>query len=124
MDFVLGEVDLEQIRSFQIGKIKNMLVKYPGNKVVVLDKDISNMFDYIFTPSNFKSYGVEEMFYTTNFAKLLGKYYIYFVLPTNESITFMNKNKDFLINSMNKHIVCFVGTRNIDVEYRLHHNFI
>lgn len=119
IDFRLSEINLEFIKFYQADKIRNILLKYPENKIAIFDEAIPRIFNPIFKTEELKKFNVEEMFYTNSFKKYSNKYYVYFVLPTEKSISFIIQNKKFLMDNSNKHIVCFVGTRDIAIEYDL-----
>lgn len=124
IDYKRGSLNLEHLKKKQIALIEQFMLEFPEEKIVVFDKQASIIFNDVIDPSEFKKYNIQAMFYTNDFPKYQKKSYIYFVLPTAESISFMNKNRFFLTSGDNKHTVCFIGRRDAKVETNLHHNYI
>ena len=124
IDYERGVPNLKQLKIAQIYLIEQFMAEFPEEKIVVFDKEVLIIFNSIIDFAKFKQYNVSATFYTNNFQKCQNKFYLYFVLPTNESILFMNKYRNFLTNGENKHIICFVGKRDAKIETNLHHNYI
>ena len=124
IDYKRGLLNLEHLKKKQIRLIEQFMSELIEEKIIVFDKQASIIFNNIIDPAKFEQYNVQAMFYTNDFPKYHAKSYLYFVLPTEESILFMNKNRIFLTNGENKHTVCFVGKRDAKVETNLHHNYV
>lgn len=124
IDFSCGEISLDVIKSYQALKIQNLLLKYPEDKIMVIDKSITNVINYALPLTEFKKFGVKEIFHTKSFTKHSNKYYIYLIPPNKESISFIYNNKNFLMDHCNKHIICFFGIRDIGVESSLNNSYI
>ena len=123
IDYKLSQINLEILKIKQASIIKNFLINIPEDKILILDKNANNIINGIINSSELKKvYGVKEIFYTDNFPKYKEKYYIYFVFSTLESILFINNYRDFFVNSNNKHKMCFLEKRNMNVEIDLHFN--
>lgn len=128
IDFTKGIIDLQKIKQIGADTIINFLSSIPEEKIVILDKEAGDIINNFIKPSRFqKEFNVTDMYYSSKkIPQHIGKYYIYFLLPTLKSIAFMNdvKFKDLLISQQNKHIVCFIRNRDNIVENSLHRNYV
>ncbi len=124
IDYTLCPLDLEQIKYRQAEIIRRFIINISEEKILIFDKNATSILNNIIQPSDFKDWNVKETYYTNSFTKYEGKYYIYFVFPTLESISFMNYNRKFMTDGKNKHIVCFMRKRDIKIENNLHYNYI
>lgn len=124
IDYKRGIINLEYLKHKQLNLVKTFMAIVPEDKIVVFDKEASIIFNDIISPAQFKKYNVKGMYYTDDIPRYKNKSYLYFVLPTHESIFFMNRNRNFFTNGENKHTICFVGKRDMKVENNLHHNYI
>lgn len=124
IDYSLCPINLGYLKNRQSDIIKKILVDIPEEKIIVFDPNVTNIIDNIITHVELKTYNVIEMYYTNSFTYYKGKCYIYFVLPTQESIAFMNNSHKFLANGENNHIICFLRKRDIKIENSLHYDYI
>ena len=128
IDFTKGFIDLQKIKQIGADAIINFLSSIPEEKIVILDKEAGDVINNFIKPSRFeKEFNVTNIYYSSKkIPQYIGKYYIYFLLPTLKSISFMNdiSFKDLLISQQNKHIVCFIRNRDTVVENSLHRNYL
>lgn len=113
--------DFSDIINLQKREIIAFLSGITEPKILVFDMEARKLFYKFFTTSEIKQYNIMHLYATTDYYseshRILNVYYIYILLANHDSMKFMFKDKKFLTNKKNKHIICFLEKRNISLEY-------
>jgi hypothetical protein len=116
--YELSNIDLKSIIDTQINTIINILKKYSGPKIIIIDESLIKQFDLLVPFKFFKEYNV-IYFYKQGYIEYHDlKNYIYILRPTFDNVKFIEKHKDFIKDKSknNTHNLYFVQTRRLMIE--------